>query len=84
MATQERQRWLDRSENVTKLYRGLWVLGLLLLAADFLIHRHEEFAWARWLGFYAVYGFVACVMLVLAAKEVLRRLVKRSEDYYDR
>lgn len=30
---------------------------------------------------YAVYGFVACVVLVLIGR-VLRRIVMRSEDYY--
>ena len=84
MNTRDKEYWLDRSENVTKLYRGLWAVGLLLLAADLLVHRHEEFAWAGWFGFYAAYGFFACVALVIAAKEVLRRLVKRPEDYYDR
>ena len=84
MAPTERKRWLDRSENVTRLYRGLWLIGLLLFAADAVIHRHEDFSWAEWFGFYALYGFVACVALVLAAKEVLRRLVMRPEDYYDR
>ncbi len=84
MSTRGKQYWLDRSENVTKLYRGLWAVGLLLLAADLVVHRHEEFSWAGWFGFYAFYGFFACVALVLAAKEILRRLVMRAEDYYDR
>lgn len=84
MTTPGKRYWLDRSENVTKIYRGLWALGLLLLAADLLLHRHEEFGWVGWFGFYAAYGFFACVALVLAAKEILRRLVKRPEDYYDR
>jgi hypothetical protein len=84
MTTRVKEYWLDRSENVTKLYRGLWAVGLLLLLADLLVQRHEEFSWAGWFGFYAAYGFFACVALVLAAKEVLRRLVKRPEDYYDR
>jgi len=83
MATPGKVYWLDRSENVTKLYRGLWVIGVLLFALDLLVRRHEDFAWAGWLGFYAAYGFVACVALVLAAKELLRRAVKRPEDYYD-
>lgn len=84
MSARGKQYWLDRSENVTKLYRGLWAIGLLLLAGDLVVHRHEEFGWAEWFGFYAVYGFCACVALVLAAKEILRRLVMRPEDYYDR
>jgi len=84
MANPDKQYWLDRSENVTRLYHGLWVVGVLLFLADAVIHRHEDFAWAAWFGFYALYGFFACVALVLAAKEILRRLVMRAEDYYDR
>ena len=34
-------------------------------------------------GFHAVYGFVACVVLVLAAKQ-LRRVLMRDENYYER
>ena len=79
----EKPTWLDRAENVTRLYRGLWVVGLVLLAADLVAHRHESLDYAGWFGFYGFYGFVACVALVLAAKG-LRRLVMRPEDYYDR
>ena len=75
--------WLDRPENVARLYRGLWIFGALLVLADLAVHRHAEVAFDGWFGFYGAYGFVACVVLVLAAK-LLRRGVKRSEDYYDR
>lgn len=33
-------------------------------------------------GFYAVYGFVGCVILVLLAKE-MRKVVMRGERYYE-
>ena len=81
--TRERAYWLDDPANVSRLYRGVWVIGLLLLAADFVLHRHDDLAFAETAGFYALYGFVACVSLVLAAK-LLRRCVMRSDDYYDR
>jgi hypothetical protein len=81
---QEKQYWLDRSENVTKLYRGLWAFGIVLLLGDVVIPKHEELSFAEWFGYYGIFGFVACVALVLAAKEILRRLVKRPEDYYER
>ena len=81
--TREKQYWLDRSENVSKLYRGVWAIGIVLLLGDFILRKQEEFEFAAWFGFYAGFGFVACVALVLAAKEILRRLVKRPEDYYE-
>jgi hypothetical protein len=77
------KRWLDEPKNVAKIYRGLWIFGGLLALADLVVHRHAEAGIDGWLGFYAAYGFVACVALVLAAK-LLRRIVMRPEDYYDR
>ena len=35
-----------------------------------------------WIGSKGIYGFISCVALVLAAKQ-LRRIVKRDRDYYD-
>jgi len=77
------KRWLDEPKNVAKIYRGLWIFGGLLALADLVVHRHAEAGIDGWLGFYAAYGFVACVALVLAAK-LLRRIVMRPEDYYER
>ena len=48
-----------------------------------LYDKHAIFEWENWPGFYAVFGFVACVLLVLIAKYILRPLVMRDEDYYD-
>lgn len=81
--SEDKKYWLDRSENVTWLYRGLCALCLALFATDLFLHKHEEFDFAAWFGFYSIFGFVACVVLVLVAKQ-LRRVLKRDEDYYER
>ncbi|MBI2508566.1 MAG: hypothetical protein HYV99_00740 [Betaproteobacteria bacterium] len=81
---EQKRYWLDRPENVTTLYRGVWAIGIALALAELFVLRHEELAFAGRFAFYALFGFVACVALVLAAKEILRRLVKRPEDYYER
>lgn len=81
--SKSKQYWLDRSENVTRLYRGLWVIGIALVGLDLFLHKHEDFGFAAWFGFYSVYGFIACVALVLIAK-LLRGVLMRSEDYYER
>lgn len=82
-APAERKRWLDRKENVDKVYWGVWLLCALLLAIEPWVHKHGDFAFERWFGFHGWYGFVACVGLVLAAK-LLRVVLKRPEDYYER
>ncbi len=82
-ATGEKKYWLDDPRNVRKLYRGLWIVCGLLVTADLLYAKHIEFPIERLVGFFGFYGFVSCVFLVLAAKQ-LRKIVGRGEDYYDR
>jgi hypothetical protein len=45
--------------------------------------KGAHFGWENTIGFYAAYGFVSCVLLVLVSKYILRPLVMRDEDYYD-
>ena len=54
-----------------------------MLLADLVARNHPEAQIDSIPFFYGVYGFVGSVFLVLAAKEVLRRFLKRPEDYYD-
>lgn len=83
MNPDNKRYWLDEPRNVTRLYRGLWGIGIALVLLDLAVHRHAEVGFDGLFGFYGLYGFVACVALVLAAK-LLRRAVMRPEDYYDR
>jgi hypothetical protein len=82
MSRDNKRYWLDEPRNVTKIYRGLWGVGILLVLLDLVVHRHAEAEFDGVFGFYSLYGFVACVALVLTAK-LLRRGVMRPEDYYD-
>lgn len=79
----EKSYWLDRKENVAKVYYTLCALCVALFFFDFFYHEHAAFAVEEWFGFYAIYGFVGAVVLVLAAKQ-LRRILMRSEDHYER
>ena len=78
----EKRYWLDKSSNVKKLLVGLYLLCACLLLIDAIYRRHAILTMENWFGFYGIYGFVACVILVLAAKE-LRKLVARAEHYYE-
>lgn len=66
-----------------KIFYVLCVVCGLLVLADFFYHKHTHFRWEEWIGFHGLYGFAACVLLVVVAKQ-LRRILKRSEDYYDK
>jgi len=82
--TPNSKRYLfDNPRNVKVLLGCFYASLLILLIIELFVHKHPHFAWEDWPEFYAVYGFVACVVLVVAAKYLLRPLVKRREDYYD-
>jgi len=78
----EKKYWLDDPRNVTKVYYGVFVICGIAALADLFYEKHVHFFWEEWFNFYGFYGFVVCFLLVLAAKE-LRRVVMRDEDYYD-
>ena len=80
--------WFDKKENVRKVLYGLFGACAFFVLLDVVFRltgfdKHPYFKWEQWPGFYAVYGFVACVLLVLIAKHILRPLVMRAENYYD-
>ena len=81
MTDKDDHRWLDEPRNVTRLVIGLTVLCGLALLADLFYAKHPHFPVEGWFGFYAWYGFLGSVGLVLAAKG-LRRWLRRDEDYY--
>ena len=81
-ASNEKLYLFDKPKNVQRLMRGFYVCCVLLVLAEFAIHRHIVHPWEWIFGFHALYGFVACVVLVLIATQ-MRRLLMRDEDYYD-
>lgn len=78
----EENTWFDKPANVKKIIAALIIVCALLLVAEFFYEKHAHFAAEEWFGFYAFYGFIMCVLLVLAAK-VMRVVLMRGEDYYD-
>lgn len=84
LPTPNSKRYLfDNPRNVKILLGCFYASLLVLLIIEVFVRKHPHFAWEAWPEFYAVYGLVACVVLVVAAKYILRPLVKRREDYYD-
>jgi len=72
----------DNPRNVERLLKGFYAICIILVIADFIIHRHMTMGWEKIPAFYAIYGFVACVVLVVIAK-MMRKVIMRKENYYD-
>ena len=79
--SKQKQHLFDKPRNVSRLLTVLYIICALLFILDFILHRHVTHSWDELTGFYAIFGFVACVALVLIAKQ-LRKILKRKEDYY--
>ena len=75
-------RWLDRPGSVDKVVRTVYAVCALLFLADLAYHKHPHFAAEEWFGFYGLFAFVGCLILVFGAK-AMRVLLKRPPDYYD-
>ncbi len=72
----------DNPRNVKRVIRSLYAICAVIFGLDFFVQRNVEHPWESVFGFYAFFGFLFCIFLVLAAKE-MRKVVRRDEDYYD-
>ncbi len=73
----------DNPQNVQRLLYGFYACLVLLLILDLFLHRHTYFSFEKAFGFFAVFGFISCILLLLVVK-AMRFFLKRNEDYYDR
>ena len=77
----EKKHIFDNPQNVKRILHLLYGCCAVLFALDFIIHRHVIHSWESLWGFYPIYGFIGCVVLVVVAKW-MRTFLMRPEDYY--
>jgi len=79
--------FFDKPQNVKRLLMGFYIFLGLLIVVDLiltLLHlKHPFFSWDGYPFFNGAFGFVSYVGIVLVSSKILRKLVKRKEDYYD-
>lgn len=75
------EHWLDDPANVKRLWRGFLAVLALTVAAGLFVDLHPHFEVESWFGFYAAYGFVTCLLMIVGAK-ALGLLLKRGDRYY--
>ena len=78
----EGKHWLVRRRSI----RVLWIVFVAVLAVvtvgDVFIYGHPTFGLDGTFAFYAWYGFLTCVVMILVAK-AMGVLLKRKDSYYD-
>lgn len=78
----DRPHWLDDPRNVRLLWRGFLLVLALVVAAELLVALHPHFTVEALFGFHAIYGLVACAVMIVGAK-LLGFLLKRPDTYYE-
>lgn len=80
--SEQDKHWLMREENIRKL----WIIFITILAltvvAGIFVHQHVYFGIEDSFAFFAWYGFITCVGMVVFAK-LLGYFLKRPEDFYN-
>jgi len=75
--------WFDKPENIGKLKLWSYVVLVATVMAEFFIHGHADHAWDRIPGFYALFGFITCAVLIIVSKVLGQYWLKKDESYYD-
>ena len=77
----ESDHWLVRPATVRLIRRVFIAVLAATVLAQLVINVKGYFGVDGWFGFGAVYGFLACLAMVLFAK-LLGGFLKRDENYY--
>ena len=75
--------WFERPENIEKLWYALLIVAGALTISEFLYEHHPHFEIEKIPEFFEIFGFLAFVLIVFAGR-LLRTVIMRDEDYYER
>jgi hypothetical protein len=76
------EHWLVRPATIKRLWIVFGAVLAATVLAELVFPHQPHFTVERVFGFYALYGFAACVAMILAAR-ALGALLKRPESYYE-
>jgi len=78
----EKKHLFDNPKNVSRAIYLLVAISVITAGFDLVFARHVEHPIENIFGFYPLFGFFSCAIVILGAKE-MRKIVMRKEDYYD-
>ncbi len=69
--------------------RMYWLALVLLIILSFAgelfvkVSDSDGHWWSNIPAFYAIFGFIGCVVIIIASKALGKALLQKKEDYYD-
>ncbi|MGK0375576.1 MAG: putative membrane protein YhdT [Arenicella sp.] len=82
MSDSPNESWLVRASTIRLLWRVSIVVLALTVLAQLVVKMKGYFGIDEWFAFAAIFGFLACLAMVLVAK-FLAIFLKRDENYYN-
>ena len=76
------RHWLARPETIRKVWAVFIAVLAATVGAEFFVEHDADFGIDGTFAFYAWYGLIACVALIVIAKQ-LGFLLKRADNYYE-
>ncbi len=74
----------DRLQTVIRICYGVLVLLVVIDAIPSLVDKSHAHTWPEHLpGFWAMFGFAACVVIIIGSKWFGHLGIMTREDYYD-
>lgn len=74
----------DRLKLLIRLAIGLLVVLVVIDAIPLFVDKHHAHTSVeKFPGFWAAFGFVACVFIIIASKAFGKAGIMKREDYYD-
>jgi hypothetical protein len=69
--------------------RWHWITLAILTVVSFIvelffIEGHEEYWWAFTYGFFIIFGFAGCIIIIVFSKFLGKLFLQKREDYYDK
>lgn len=73
------------TENPTILRYALYLFAIIIAIWSATVDTSHAHTWAEKFipGFWSIFGFVSCVVLILVTGWLARAGLSREEDYYD-
>ncbi|OGQ94136.1 MAG: hypothetical protein A2521_12870 [Deltaproteobacteria bacterium RIFOXYD12_FULL_57_12] len=73
----------DRLQTVIRICYGVLALLVIIDATPLVDKHHAHTAMEHLPGFWSVFGFVSCVVIIIASKWYGHLGIMTREDYYD-
>lgn len=76
--------FFDKPKNIKNLKIIFYIaLAITVISDFFVVRKYVHFPWENVPGFYALFGFVACVLIIVLAKTLGYKWLMKKENYYD-